>query len=65
MHHGNGLYDTADIHVTHVADGVLADQPLTAHSAVKGNTKACLGKPVFGVSDLVQHRPGCAITDDG
>ena len=22
-------------------------------------------KPVFGVSDLVQHKPGCAVTEDG
>ena len=24
-----------------------------------------LRKPVFGVSDLVPHKPGCAITQDG
>ena len=22
-------------------------------------------KPVFGVSDLAQHKPGCAVTEDG
>ena len=22
-----------------------------------------VGKPVFGVSDLVQYKPGCAVTD--
>ena len=22
-------------------------------------------KPVFGVSDQVQHRPGCTVTEDG
>ena len=22
-------------------------------------------KPVFGVSDLVRHKPGCAVTEDG
>ena len=22
-------------------------------------------KPVFGVSDLVQHKPGCTATEDG
>ena len=24
-----------------------------------------LRKPVFGVSELVRHKPGCAVTEDG
>ena len=24
-----------------------------------------VGKPVFGVSDKVRHKPGCTVTEDG
>ena len=29
------------------------------------NLSLVVRKPVFGVSDQVQHKPGCAATDDG
>ena len=29
------------------------------------NMSLVLRKPVFGVSDLVRHKPGCTVTEDG
>ena len=29
------------------------------------NLSLVMRKPVFGVSDLIQHKPGCAVTEDG
>ena len=29
------------------------------------NMSRVMRKPVFGVSDQVQHKPGCTVTEDG
>ena len=29
-----------------------------------GHMSLVVRKPVFGVSDLVRHKPGCAVTED-
>ena len=40
------------------SDSVIDDQGIYNMSLV-------LRKPIFGVSDQVRHKPGCAITEEG
>ena len=39
--------------------------PSSAILSGKGNLNPDMGKPVFRVSDQVQHKPSCTATEDG
>ena len=43
----------------------IDDRILIVIVSVPIHLSLVMRKPVFGVSDLVRHKPGCAVTEDG
>ena len=48
----------------HDANNNSTVQPVHLSSIVSAYMSLVVRKPVFGVSDQVKHKPGCAVTED-